>query len=352
MRAQLRREWWTVQVLTAALLLLVPLCGRADVEITLRNDFIEQYKDRATIDLKAFIVNVAHPKPNSPKKDGDLHVAGRSTEVGLAIVAEIMNAKFEDDAVDKIHDVEGTNQAIPLSGAWRLWCEHSEAGSEHKQDAPIPQYKNANPDHVFEVHPVTAVDGISTRKSLKPVKGFEKVLRKAGRTATAFGEYNDKFCELRPGKDTTTIVTRNARYNYVEFVLELHAKPAKLSDGRAAHADVFDLDDEEDEPLARKIRMVFIKDTAPEKRAKGLAKGDRLRVIGVPRISLRGVAERVELSAKKKDALRWPLPYEMIIVAVVAAEDEEKCGWANWANDAILTQMTLQRFHCRFLSVP
>ncbi len=34
-------------------------------------------------------------KPNPPSKDGDLHVAGRTEEVGLPIVAEIMNAKFQ-----------------------------------------------------------------------------------------------------------------------------------------------------------------------------------------------------------------------------------------------------------------
>lgn len=73
-----------------------------EIEITLNNDFIEQYRDRATISA-SFVVDKAHPRPNPPKNDGDLHAAGRAPEIGLATVAEIMNAASQKAAVDQIH---------------------------------------------------------------------------------------------------------------------------------------------------------------------------------------------------------------------------------------------------------
>src|SRR5713101_5072420 len=112
--------------LAGALFLLLGLVGGslfANIEITLKNDFIEQYKDRATISA-SFIVDKAHAHPNPPKNDGDLHAAGRADEVGLPIVAEIMNAASQKAAVNAIHKAEGSENPISLIGVWRLWCEH------------------------------------------------------------------------------------------------------------------------------------------------------------------------------------------------------------------------------------
>jgi hypothetical protein len=96
--------------LAAALLLLLSVvCSSlfANIEITLKNEFIEQFKDTATISV-SFVVDKAHRQPNPPQKDADLHAAGRADEVGLPMVAEIMNAASQKSAVDAIHNVEGT----------------------------------------------------------------------------------------------------------------------------------------------------------------------------------------------------------------------------------------------------
>src|SRR2546426_216605 len=102
----------------ALLLLLLPVLVYAEVEIVLKSSFIETYKNRATINVN-YVIDKAHKTPNPPSKDGDMHVAGRAQEVGLPIVAEIMNARFHRNAVDLVHQLEGTGQSIQLSGAWR-----------------------------------------------------------------------------------------------------------------------------------------------------------------------------------------------------------------------------------------
>lgn len=98
-----------------AALLLVGLGARADVAITLKNSFIEQYKNSATI-TTSYVIDKAHARPNPPSKDGDLHIAGRAKEVGLPIVAEIMNAAAEMEAVDAVHAAESTGKSVSLIG--------------------------------------------------------------------------------------------------------------------------------------------------------------------------------------------------------------------------------------------
>ena len=46
---------------------------------TLKNSFINDFKDRVTIDAK-YTVDKAHAHPNAPAKDGDMHIAGRAPE--------------------------------------------------------------------------------------------------------------------------------------------------------------------------------------------------------------------------------------------------------------------------------
>ena len=289
------------------------------IHITLKNEFIDQYKDRATIDVN-FTVDKAHAKPNLPSKDGDLHVAGRAPEVGLPIVAEIMNAKFQSSFVDQIHEVEGTGKAVKMSGAWRLWCEHAKTAPQ-KQGEDLQPFDTTNPDHVFEIHPITKInDKPLGPKSFKPIRGFE-----TKDAHDAFVNYENLACRIVPHAGTTEIVTHMAGYNYVEFKIDLARGESlvDLDDGKAALCAVRDL---EGELLVRKARMVFVKDTEPFDRAGDLKAGKRLHVLGIPRIDLALVAWRVENKDNPKykgaSPLTWNLPYELIVAAVYPGDDE------------------------------
>src|SRR5919197_5763583 len=99
--AALQRRLFVLGLSIAVILavLLSPLA--ADTVLTLNADFIESFKSRVTIDVD-FVVDKAHARPNRPEKDGDLHAAGRSEQIGLPMVAEMENAADVPDAVDKI----------------------------------------------------------------------------------------------------------------------------------------------------------------------------------------------------------------------------------------------------------
>jgi len=209
----------------------------ANIEITLNNDFIEQYKDRTTISA-SFVVDKAHPRPNPPKNDADLHAAGRAEEVGLPIVAEIMNAASQRAAVDAIHNVEGSDTPISLTGVWRIWCEHG-GDSKQIQGQQLQRFNTTNPPHVFEIHPITNLDSTSIIASLHPIRGY-----KPKDAETAFLKYEGLKSHITLGSNTATLVTTMAGYNYVEFVAVpiVNETVEPFSDRSGALAEVRALD--------------------------------------------------------------------------------------------------------------
>lgn len=291
--------------LFAAYAILLPLAAYADIEITLKNSFIEKFKNRVTIDAN-FTVDKAHPKPNPANKDGDLHAAGRAPEIGLPAVAEVMNARFQQPALDLIHQAEQSGEPLQVRGVWRLWCEHGGDISFNQGD-PLQAFNTTNPDHVFEVHPLLKVGDQEIPDSLEPIDGFTYKV-----ADEAFRSYENLKSHITPGASTTTIRTTMAGFNYVEFAIQLNEDPTHtVDDGLTVRAAILDLDGE---LLVRERRMVFAAGTQPFERVKGLRKGDTLHVVGIPRIDLSLVSFR----ASHKDRagiLDWSLPYEMVIVA-------------------------------------
>ena len=301
-------------IIAALLALFAPLKVAAENVLILNNAFIQKYKNRATIDAD-YIIDKAHKQPNAASKDGDIHVAGRSPkDVGLATVAEMMNAREKPDALGAIHAAEGTGQPIKVSGAWRIWPEHG-GETEHVQGKPLAAFDTTNPDHVFEIHPITQLAGIDVTDTFHPIEGYE-----AKETEQAFTVYERTRSRITvmPG-NKTKIETPMAGMNYVKFGLELNEKALPIADGRMAMAKVRN---EEGELIVQKRRFVFVKDTEPEVMIRDKVAGDCLVVLGIPRVDLALVDWRVRTSKTRPEVLTWGLPYEIIVVGVFK---EESC---------------------------
>jgi hypothetical protein len=294
-----------------ALLLLTAVwhsTALAEVTLVLKQSFIEKYKDRATIEAD-FIVDHSKGKPNSAAKDGDMHVAGRSPkDIGLATVAEIMNAKDEPEAVAAANAAAGTKKPIRVNGAWRIWNEHGGDDTRFVQGRVVAAANDSNPDHIFEIHPISSIDGRSTAKSFRPISGYTP--KKA---EDAFNRYENVRSRISIGNGTVTIVSPGVGYNYVNFQMELNAKPDLVSDGALAYAKVQDFDGD---LILHKRRMVFVKDTPPYDVVRDKSAGDCLRVLGMPRMDLALVSWRAQNVKTRPEVLSWNLPYEMIIVGV------------------------------------
>ena len=287
------------------------------IVFTLNKDFIEKYRNLVTIEAD-MTVDVAG-KVHAAKDDGDMHFSGRAKEVGLPFVAEIMNAKGQPGAVKAVRAAEG-NAPIKVKGAWRLWCEH--AGKViQKQGSPLDTpFADANPAHVFEIHPVTAVEKRTIENSVGEITGF-----KYKDPNTSFTHYENVGCKITDNGDTVTIRTGMAGFNMPEFIMESvdtgdkkdkenDAGGMKVADGRFLFAAVRDLDGE---LLVRKVRCAFIKDTEAEVAVRKMKAGQRLHVVGIPRISLTLIHWRIEHKTDPEEPLTWNLPYEIIVVAVL-----------------------------------
>jgi hypothetical protein len=293
-------------LLVALFLALLPQAFGGSV--VLKKAWVNKYKDRATIDA-SFTVDHAHKRPNPAKNDGDMHVAGRSPQdVGLPMVAEVMNAAKPTaaQALTDIHSVEGQAKVVEVDGAWRLWFEHP--ADSQTQFANVPPAANTNPDHSFEIHPITKFGSDDLTQTFLPIPGFSPY-----DAEKAFGAYEKLTITVQSTSSAITLTAKKTGYNYVQFTMRLIGAPKKLDDGGyAVFADVMGADDD---AIASKVRMIFVPGTPPCNQlvSQKLGDGDEMDVIGIPRVNLNAVWTFV--SAAGTNGATRKLPYEMIIVA-------------------------------------
>jgi hypothetical protein len=278
-----------------------------DIEIELGRSFIEACKNQVTMHV-ALTVDKAMASPYPAALDGDLHAAGRAPQVALPVVGEIVNARGQKAAIDLVHGAEGTGTPLMVSGVWRVWPEHP-GRSPEKQGEPLPVFDTANPDHVFEIHPITAIGRLQLRDSFIPVAGF-----KPGDAQRTFGIYEKAPCALTIKPTTVSIVTETGLYNDVEFVMNLSAdRQIVAADGRIVIASARDLSGK---LLVERLRMVFARGTPPEVAVRSLRPGGQLHVYGIPRLDFAEISRRVMGSRTNPALLTQNLPYEMIIIGV------------------------------------
>ncbi len=296
------------------IILLVVFTGTSfsQIEITLRKSFIDSIKNRVTIDAEYYIVKM-HAHPNPPSEDGDMHIAGYCSNIGLPLVSEVMNAKNEDDAVDTLRKYEGSSSSVKLNGAWRIWCEHS-GNDKQDQGAGFPPITNTNPGHVFELHPVLTVNDMNLLSSLRTITGYTyKDAEKA------FNRYANAACLLENRGDKVYIETKGVGYNYAEYWIEiLDTNQFVASDGRFVNCIV---EDKDGKIVYNKMRMAFPEGSTAELKVKNLTNGEKMHVLGIPRVNLSLLSYRIRHAADKPYMLEWNLPVEMIVVADLDAQE-------------------------------
>jgi hypothetical protein len=312
MESNMRRAVWLIP----AIFLLTTQASIADDILELNRSFVEKFKNRLTISA-TYIVDAAHKRPNPASKDGDMHVAGRAIEIGLATVAEIQNAKDVPDAVNAVKGVEGSGRTIPITGVWRIWPEHGGDNSHIQQSGPGPQFQGSgptNPPHVFEIHPILKIQGQDLSSTLRPIEGFE-----AKDAEQAFARYERGSFEITPSEDRVRMRMNMVGFNYVKFLMKVRKRFNREEDGEFVSAGIYS---EEGELVVHDRRVGFVAGTAPDDKQKSVKVGECILVLGIPRIDLALVAWRIQHGG---DALRWHMPYEIVAVGVYD-DDPKECG--------------------------
>ena len=300
--------------LTTVVLLLfacTTIC-RADITLALNKSFVKKVRNKATITTNLTVD--AHPKdPHSIKDDGDdgdIHMAGRDSLIQLPLVAEILNARREPTAMQLLK----TLGIVPVSvtGVWRIWFEHLGTVDQIQgTPAPNPAPKGSNPDHLFEIHPITTFAGVDVLDSFVEVPGY-----KAYPASIAFPYYDDTDATIQASQTAILIASGQRKYNYADFVMEIAGKPNDVGDGFIVLGNVYDSAGSLENPVSPNVhRMIFVKGTPPAAKLLTLSKGDTMHVLGIPRVNLTDVF----LITSKNGTNQVPvkLPYEMIIAALL-----------------------------------
>jgi hypothetical protein len=305
-------------LLAVVVLISVSSVCQAEITLALNKSFVKRYKDRATMTTN-FYVDHYPDGPHSISRsgnDGDIHMAGRDSVFKLPLVAEIMNARFAETAMDRLRQTVPA-QAISITGAWRVWFEHP-GNTNQIQGNTFPVSTDSNPDHLAEIHPITKFSGIdlldtyteiSDRKT--PAKIYE-----AYTAETAFDYYDGLDCTIKASDTAIMIASKKSVYNYADFYIELAGTPKEVTDGYLVLANVYESTSDEDDPVnTAPRRMVFVRGTEPANRLLSLPQGGRLHVLAIPRINLAEVYVIAQQNGATEVSVN--LPYEMIIAAIL-----------------------------------
>ena len=295
-----------------------PVICRADITVALTKGFVKKYKDKATIPTN-FEVDKHHNTPNpigGGSDDGDVHIAGRDSVVKLPMVAEIINGKRETDPFNFLMQMSA-GQTIPIVGVWRLWFEHP--GSEDQiQGQPVASPTNTNPDHIFEFHPVVKFGNFDCLDSFVPIADQSHEFR--GYPADkAFATYEQRPGTITASSTAIMILSNKAGYNYAEFEMRLTGAPKDVGDGYIVLANVYNAGAPANaDPLTQEPRrMIFVKGSKPADKVATMKKGDKLHVLGIPRVNLNEVYAIATGLQGHDEYSEGGLPYEMIIVALL-----------------------------------
>jgi hypothetical protein len=285
--------------------------ARAQNELRLKRAWVKKYADRASITV-TMDVRKSHTTPHtisSSGNDGDLHFAGEADGVGLPFVAEVVNARgTAEKPADAAIVAAWKNQTpIEVTGAWRLWFEHPADSQVQGGGSPFSP-NTPNPDHSFEIHPVSRVGQIDVGQSFTRIPGYT-----AYSADTAFPYFDKCRIVVKASHSGISIRSKRVVYNYVTFEIALVEAPREVSDGRFVHATILGKDGDEATPKPR--RMVFVRGTAAYDAAKNAVQGDHLTVLGIPRIDLSELLKMI--SKHGTEQFEAELPYEMIIVGVL-----------------------------------
>lgn len=296
--------------------------------VVLKRAWMDQYKNRATIDVQVNIDRIK-PQPNPISKgaqDGDLHMASRSDAVGLPFVSEIVNAAEESDAAKIARQAQSAGSAVEIAGAWRLWFEHPDKNPQI-QGHPVAVAQNTNPAHVFEIHPISVMGSKDIRDSFHPI---EKAASPPGTpteyeaydAATAFVHYEALNLTVQRSGTGVTLTAPKVGYNYSEFFARLGQR-LEVADGTLVLAEIED--GEGNSVAASPVRLVFVKGTPAQLAVEQAVSGATLHLLGIPRVNLERVSNLVSSLAPGQQ-VTVKLPYEMIVVGAYTGHEGAPAG--------------------------
>ena len=312
-----------VRILTISLLLLAEpaMAASQGSNIVLKTAWAQKYRNRVSIEANVTILKVS-----GKEVDADIHGGSRENQIGLPMVAEILNGAEPSQQPARSGLAPGTNPQKNVYGAWRIWFEHPPSGGTQCQhftgqapDICLNQTltgPDSNPKHSFEIHPIFEVDGVRVGRS-SLVVGTNAQIKETDQAFRVYTGPNKKITIAR----TTSGITLNSLQimdNYVRMRVRVRqtSTPTKRNDGSTdggwIRADVL-VSDPDLADRASNLRVFYFLDSMPGDRLKTAAVDDEFEIVAIPRLNLDAILS----ASQANQVVQIPLPFEFVAVGMV-----------------------------------
>ncbi len=190
------------------------------------------------------------------------------------------------------------------------------AGSNFIQGMKLSQAtinkKTTNPDHVFEIHPLTMVGDNDVTHAIHDIKGYAPKDAKS-----AFKQIGNKTCKISSTKKTISFQTTVIGQNYIDMWIRIDSV-WEVEDGAFAYCTVLDSkfnpqnDNVNKKAVSNRTRVVFVKDSENFKKVMQKNVGDFMHILGTQRINLAIISFRESASSNQPGVITSKLPFEII----------------------------------------
>jgi hypothetical protein len=253
---------------------------------------------------------------HSLSEDCDLHVPLRSREIRVAFIGEVKNACSEKPPgtplthwSDRIYD-ETHGLAVTMTGVFRIWLEHPPLGTAAQTEANrVPWYKDSNPDHQVELHPLLRVGSLD-------FTGHVKRIRDGAQSFTGNGPdklplvLNKKLTIQRiqiQGEPHVRIKGTKTPLNHWNLRARVVAAPEAVVDGTRLRFDI--LKGNQVVPKALGLSAVAVAGTVAESKIQPLVPGDIIAFQALIRMHLPTILDQISSTAQE-----IPLPVEFVLL--------------------------------------
>jgi hypothetical protein len=306
-----------LRFLAVGLILLI-LCIPSQLlgaELHLRESLLAAQRDRVTATVTAVVDHIG-TQAHSLSEDCDLHVPLRSREIRVAFIGEVKNACSEKPPGtplthwrDRIYD-ETHGVAVTVTGVFRIWLEHPPTGTAAQTEANrVPWYKDSNPDHQVELHPLLRVGSLDFTGHVKRIRdGAQSFTGKGPDHLTTV--LNKKLTIQRiqiQGEPHVRIKGTKTPLNHWNLRARIVAAPDAVADGTRLRFDV--LKGNQVVPKALGLSAVAVAGTVTETKIQPLVPGDIIEFQALIRMHLPTILDQISSTAQE-----IPLPVEFVLL--------------------------------------
>lgn len=291
----------------------------AAAELQLRESLLRQQASRVTAEVRAEVSQLgkqAHPLD----EDCDQHVPLRSEQIKVPLLAEIKNACSRPPGeprnfwAGELARRVG-QQPVATMGIFRVWLEHPPGNGAVQSEAKrVPAYKNSNPDHMVELHPLLKIGDVDFHEHIGRIEsedeafegyGFEKLRLLASRTLE-IGRTRIN------GTQYVRLISPKMGFNHWTLTATIRSRPELLADGARLRLDV--IDETGRRPPLRGHTAVTAVGTAVHERMLDSQPGDTIQLLALGRIAIPPVLAALDTGAT---AIRMPIEFALLSFEVV-----------------------------------